>query len=550
MDALEAENTKLRGENSELQDKLLDAQKTLAKYAQMLFGQKTERTRLPEKPEELTGNLFEQELDPEEQARLDTEAAKALSEEEKSIHVAAHDRKVRKPIDTSKLEVREEHIRPELVNEDDYIEMEPEVTDSLVLVPKKMYIHRIIRHKYVLKSKLQVENPDRQTFLIAPLPPAALHKCMADASLLADIIISKYLYYLPFYRVIETYKELGVTISSSTINDWFKAVVGKVKPLYDLLRAHVLACDYVQVDESTLPVIDNEKHRAIKGYVWSVVDVMTGDRFFFYEHGSRSTRVAMGLLKDFKGAIQSDGYVVYEHFEGMKGKLMLGCWAHARRKFFEAQKENEKLANEALFYIGKLYDVEREADALDEEDKRPDYERRKALRQEKAYPEIKKFETWMEVNLLKCPPKSLMEEAISYTYRIIKKLSLYVTDGRYKIDDNMVENSIRPLAIGRLCCTPHKRPSASGLIAFSMRLLSMFMRPSLTYRLSLGNKVYVYEIAIPILLFGRTVGYVSSIHFSKTCMVGYDISRRFALRSSGLRFASSALDSTSYSFLI
>src|SRR5574344_38689 len=94
------------------------------------------------------------------------------------------------------------------------------------------------------------------------------------------------------------------------------------------------------------------------------------------------------------------------------------------------------------------------------------------------------------------------------------------------------------------------RPRASGLIAFSMRLLSMFMRPSLTYRLSLGNKVYVYEIAIPILLFGRTVGYVSSIHFSKTCMVGYDISRRFALRSSGLRFASSALDSTSYSFLI
>ena len=449
MDDLEAENAKLRGENSELQDKLLDAQKTLAKYAQMLFGQKTERTRLPEKPEELTGNLFEQELDPEEQARLDTEAAKALAEEEKSIHVAAHDRKVRKPIDTSKLEVREEHIRPELVNEDDYIEMEPEVTDSLVLVPKKMYIHRIIRHKYVLKSKLQVENPDRQTFLIAPLPPAALHKCMADASLLADIIISKYLYHLPFYRVIETYKELGVTISSSTINDWFKAVVGKVKPLYDLLRAHVLACDYVQVDESTLPVIDNEKHRAVKGYVWSVVDVMTGDRFFFYEHGSRSARVAMGLLKDFKGAIQSDGYVVYEHFEGMKGKLMLGCWAHARRKFFEARKENEKLANEALFYIGKLYEVEREADALDEKDGKPDYERRKALRQEKAYPEIKKFETWMEVNLFKSGPKTMMEEAITYTYKIIKKLALYTTDGRYKIDDNMVENSIRPLAIGR-----------------------------------------------------------------------------------------------------
>ena len=78
----------------------------------------------------------------------------------------------------------------------------------------------------------------------------------------------------------------------------------------------IVACDYVQVDESTLPVIDNERHRAVKGYVWSVVNVMTGDRFFFYEHGSSSTRVAMGMLKDFTGAIQSDGYIVYEHFEG------------------------------------------------------------------------------------------------------------------------------------------------------------------------------------------------------------------------------------------
>ena len=439
----------LEAENAALKEKLLVAQRTLARYAQMLFGQKTERVRLPEKPEELTGSLFAQEMDPEEQARLDAEAAKAAAEQEKSVRVQAHDRKPRKAIDTDRLEVREEHLYPELDNAADYTELTPEVTDSLVLVPRKMYIRRIIRHKYVLKNSLQVENPDRQAFRIQALPPAPIHKCMADASLLADIVISKYVYHLPFYRVIQSYRELGVSISSSTINDWFKAVVGKVKPLYDLLKAHVLACDYVQVDESTLPVIDNEKHRAVKGYVWSVVNVMTGDRFFFYEHGSRSSRVAMGLLKDFSGAIQSDGYIVYEHFEGMEGKKLLGCWAHARRKFFDARKENGKQADEALFYIGKLYEVESEADALDEADKKPDYERRRKLRKEKAYPEIRKFEKWMEVNIVKCPPKSLMEEAISYTYRILKKLSLYVTDGRYRIDDNMVENSIRPLAIGR-----------------------------------------------------------------------------------------------------
>jgi len=300
----------LETENADLKERLLDAQRTLARYARMLFGQKTERTRLPENPAELTGNLFEQEMAPEEQARLDKEVAKSVAEQGKLVHVEAHDRKVRKPIDTSALEVKEEHLYPELDNAADYTELTPEVTDSLVLVPKQMYIRRIVRNKYVLKNSLQVENPDRQAFRIASLPQAPLHKCMADASLLADIIISKYVYHLPFYRVIESYKELGVSISSSTINDWFKAVVGKIKPIYDLLMAHVLACDYVQVDESTLPVIDNEKHRAVRGYVWSVVNVMTGDRFFFYEHGSRSARVAMGLLKDFRGAIQSDGYVV------------------------------------------------------------------------------------------------------------------------------------------------------------------------------------------------------------------------------------------------
>ena len=132
---LEAENAKLREEKSRLEERLLHAQQVLAKYAQMLFGQKTERVRLPEKPEELTGNLFEQEMDPEEQARLDKEVARAADEQDKAVHVAAHDRKVRKPIDTSKLEVKEEHIRPELDNEEDYVEMEPEVTESLVLVP-------------------------------------------------------------------------------------------------------------------------------------------------------------------------------------------------------------------------------------------------------------------------------------------------------------------------------------------------------------------------------------------------------------------------------
>lgn len=161
----------LEAENAALKERLLVAQRTLAKYARMLFGQKTERCRLPEKPEELTGSPFGQEMDPAGQARLDREAEKDLAGQDKLIHVEAHDRKVRKAIDTSRLEVKEEHLYPDLDNKEDYTEMAPEVTDGLALVPRQMYIRRIIRHKFVLKSNLQVADPDRKAFRIAALPP-------------------------------------------------------------------------------------------------------------------------------------------------------------------------------------------------------------------------------------------------------------------------------------------------------------------------------------------------------------------------------------------
>lgn len=146
----------LEAESAALKERLLVAQRTLAKYAQMLFGQKTERCRLPEKPEELTGSLFEQEMDPAEQARLDREAEKALAGQDKLIHVEAHDHKVRKAIDTSRLEVKEEHLYPDLDNKEDYTEMAPEVTDSRYKIDDNM-VENSIRPLAV--GRYQQESP-------------------------------------------------------------------------------------------------------------------------------------------------------------------------------------------------------------------------------------------------------------------------------------------------------------------------------------------------------------------------------------------------------
>ena len=426
---------------ADLDRKIVSKDNRIAYLEQQLYGSRSEK-RLPINPDALQLSLFATEIDPQEQQRLDASIAKDEEKREKLLKVDGYERKVRKPIDTSRLEVREEHIYPEGINLEEYNEMEPLVTESLVLVPQKMYIRRIVRHKYVLKASLQQPESERRIFEVADLPAAPLHKCMASESVLADILVQKFVYHLPFYRVIQKYREMGVSVSDSTLGGWYAAVCEKLKPIYDRLKVDILSAPYIQVDESTVPVIDNEKSKTRKGYMWCVRDASGSGVFFHYDMGSRGTQVAMSLLKDYQGAIQSDGYDVYSKFTGMEGKTMLGCWAHARRKFVDAMKENERLASEALVYIGDLYHIETLTAEMTNEE-------RKKKRREMAYPQIIKFEEWMQMKYFDPSMGPLMRTAIEYTFKRLPKLSMYVNDGSWHIDNNGVENAIRPLAVGR-----------------------------------------------------------------------------------------------------
>ena len=426
---------------ADLDRKIVSKDNRIAYLEQQLYGSRSEK-RLPINPDALQLSLFATEIDPQEQQRLDASIAKDEEKREKLLKVDGYERKVRKPIDTSRLEVREEHIYPEGINLEEYNEIEPLVTESLVLVPQKMYIRRIVRHKYVLKASLQQPESERRIFEVADLPAAPLHKCMASESVLADILVQKFVYHLPFYRVIQKYREMGVSVSDSTLGGWYAAVCEKLKPIYDRLKVDILSSPYIQVDESTVPVIDNEKSKTRKGYMWCVRDASGSGVFFHYDMGSRGTQVAMSLLKDYQGAIQSDGYDVYSKFTGMEGKTMLGCWAHARRKFVDAMKENGRLASEALVYIGDLYHIETLTAEMTNEE-------RKRKRREMAYPQIIKFEEWMQMKYFDPSMGPLMRTAIEYTFKRLPKLSMYVNDGSWHIDNNGVENAIRPLAVGR-----------------------------------------------------------------------------------------------------
>ena len=204
-----------------------------------VFGSMSEK-RLPEDLKDLEPTLFDDMMTEAEKELLANDVKKLNEEQDKVISVKGFERKVRKPIDTSRLEVRVEDVYPDVENRDDYTELEPEITDTLVHVPEQIYIRRVVRHKLVLKSHLQIQNPDRKPFELAPVPAMPLPKCMASESLLADIIIGKFIYHMPFYRVIRKYKELGVVISSSTMNDWYAAACEKLKLLYDLLMKETM----------------------------------------------------------------------------------------------------------------------------------------------------------------------------------------------------------------------------------------------------------------------------------------------------------------------
>lgn len=443
--ALSAERDALTAKKAELEEALTSLRAQIAWLRRKVFGSSMSE-KLPKDASDLEPSLFDTQLPEEEQRKLDAEVKAMEEQNARTIEVKAHRRDIRKPVLSGDLPVKESHLYPEGVKDNpDYVEIGAEVTDKLAVIPGQLYIQRDVRHKFVLRSDLQVKEPDRQTFVIAPLPESIIPRGMAADSLLADLFINKYVYHLPFYRQIQKYKEMGAVLSDATVGDWFAAVCTKLRPLYDALREEIMKSEYIQVDESTIPVIKEEKPRkAAKEYMWAVRDALGGSVYFHYDNGSRSGETCRKLIGSYKGAVQTDGYEVYEAYENMPGKRMLGCWAHVRRKFFEAQEVDKKHAGEALVYIGKLYKIEEEM-----REAGLDVDAIKERRQKESYPIIQDFENWMNTVSGDMSPKSLIGQAVAYANVLLPRLSRYMLDGRYNIDNNGVENAIRPLALGR-----------------------------------------------------------------------------------------------------
>ena len=449
----------LLGEKDETINKL---KQQIEMLQRRIWGKSSEKY-IPEDPQQRRLDFEGLDLLPEE-IELAT-SAKVEIEQYKTIRVKVQDQNhpVRKPL-SEKLPREECHIYPENINLKNWTELEPEITEVLERDPARWYVRRIIRHKYVLKDKSLAQDIEKQV-VTAPMPVLPIAKSYAGATLLADIIIDKYVNHLPFYRQIQMFKQQDISIAPATINGWFGDVADLMRPAYYRLKELVLRSGYIQSDETTIPIINNEKHKTTNGYIWMVRAVIENLVFFHYDGGSRAQKVALQLFKDYQGVIQSDGYAVYDIYENKKGVLPIGCWAHARRKFEEALKEDQFRASYALDQIGLLYQVERRADK-----ENLSYEERSELRSRLAYPIMVAFEKWILSEYPKVLPKGRIGKALRYTYNIYHKLTRYHLDGKLKIDNNLGENAIRPIALGRknwLFCGNHDA-AENAAIMYSM----------------------------------------------------------------------------------
>ena len=311
-----------------------------------------------------------------------------------------------------------------------------EITEELECEPAKFYIKRYIRYKYAAKDKSAV--------VIAELPERVIDKGIPGSSLLAMILTGKYQDHLPLYRQKQIFARENIQIASSTIEGWTKQALEKLEPLYEQLVFDTKAQGYLQVDETPIKVLDSDKKGAAhSGYYWVYHAPEKGTVLFDYSP-TRGGIAAVRMLWNFKGYLQTDGYAVYEKYGKKKEVTHLACWAHARREFEKALDNDKVRAEKALLMIQKLYAVERKA-----KQENLSAEQIKEIRLSESLPIINELGKWIFEEIKNTLPKSQIGKAMAYAYARWDALSAYLNDGNLLIDNNLVENAIRPVALGR-----------------------------------------------------------------------------------------------------
>lgn len=409
-------------ENRVLKQEVAFLKEELAQMKRMIFGSKRERFIPSDSAQQ---SLFEVEQFVEPIQQTITYQRDQSSKKSKAKRLLLPD----------SLPRNEQIIQPEGIDPERSIKIGEKISEVLEYTPGKLYVTRTVRPVYK-----QVD----ESIVVADLPTQVIPNGNAGASLLAYLLVSKFIDHLPFYRQVQIFKRDGMKIPESTISGWFRKTCDLLLPLYELMVNQINHTDYIQADESPIPVLSNQKPGSThKGYQW-VFLLPKCKMVIFKYHQSREKSVPQEILKDFIGCLQTDGYAGYDQLGKRTDITHLGCMAHARRKFEVALDNDQKIASTAMEMFQQLYAIER---TIREEnlDQQATYE----LRQKQAVPILNKMKVFLDEYYPKVLPKSAIGKAFTYSLNQWKNLIGYTENGDWQIDNNAVENKIRPLALGR-----------------------------------------------------------------------------------------------------
>jgi len=310
-----------------------------------------------------------------------------------------------------------------------------EISEQLDFTPGTFWVNQFVRPKY---GCLDCED----AVMIAPPAPKPVAKGMAGPGLLAHVVTSKYADHLPLHRLEGIFARSGVDLSRSTLCDWVADVADIVAPVVDYCKTEILKSAIIHTDDTTVPVLDRQCEKTRTGRLWVYIGDKDHEHVVFDFTPDRKRAGPEKFLKGFSGYLQADAYTGYDALFAPGDVIEVACWAHARRKFYEARMTFKKYSFTALAFIKQLYEIERKAADFDSQ-------QRKDFRQKYAVPVLAAFEKWLKEDGREVLPKSALGKAIGYAFGQWRALNRYAEDGRLAIDNNVAERALRAVAIGR-----------------------------------------------------------------------------------------------------
>jgi transposase len=326
-------------------------------------------------------------------------------------------------------------------------EMSSEVRQELKIVPASVSVVKHVRYVYACRhcDLNEINTP----VITAPMPNPMLPGSLASPSAVAFVMAQKYVEGMPLYRQEQAFGRLGVELSRQTLANWMiQASERWLTPLYDRMHEHLLKQDILHADETTLQVLSEPGRAATsKSYLWLYRTGRDGPGIVLYDYQTtRASKHPTKFLTGFKGYLHVDGYGGYNALTNI---ALVGCWAHARRKFTEAikalpadKRNTQVAAKEGLEFCNRLFAIEREIKELSNE-------KRLQARLKRSRPVVDEFYAWLKYQKPRVLPKSAFGQAIGYCLNQREKLESFLTDGRLELDNNRSERSIKPFVIGR-----------------------------------------------------------------------------------------------------